>query len=150
MGLAQQPFCIHAWKHLLCVRTSSGVNTRSCALRLMVIGLPPVGGLPPMSVARAFCCRKGSNIISSPYLPSRVRWSFDHFDQSSSPHALTQHFSRCLDERGFIEERTLAQVRVVISKSDTLPVSMPFRIATNRRQMAPLDTHKRPVAWCAR
>ncbi|MDH7796255.1 MULTISPECIES: methionine--tRNA ligase [unclassified Beijerinckia] len=38
--------------------------------------------------------------------------SFDHFGRSSSPQnrALTQHFFKRLDERGFIEERTLRQV----------------------------------------
>ena len=38
--------------------------------------------------------------------------SFDHFGRSSSPQnrALTQHFFKSLDDRGFIEERTLNQV----------------------------------------
>lgn len=42
----------------------------------------------------------------------RFYLSFDHFGRSSCPHnhALTQHFFRRLDERGFIEERTLQQV----------------------------------------
>ncbi len=42
----------------------------------------------------------------------RLNLSFDHFGRSSSPanHALTQHFFRCLDERGLIEERLLEQV----------------------------------------
>jgi len=42
----------------------------------------------------------------------RLGLSFDHFGRSSSPqnHALTQHFFRCLDERGFIAERTLNQI----------------------------------------
>jgi methionyl-tRNA synthetase len=42
----------------------------------------------------------------------RLDLSFDHFGRSSSPQnrALTQHFFKRLDERGFIEERTLNQV----------------------------------------
>src|SRR6266699_457523 len=42
----------------------------------------------------------------------RLGLSFDYFGRSSSPrnHALTQHFYRCLDARGLIEERTLNQV----------------------------------------
>jgi methionyl-tRNA synthetase len=42
----------------------------------------------------------------------RLNLSFDHFGRSSSlrNHALTQHFFHCLDERGFIEERTIEQV----------------------------------------
>ena len=42
----------------------------------------------------------------------RLGISFDHFGRSSSPQnqALTQHFFNSLDDRGFIEERTLNQV----------------------------------------
>ena len=42
----------------------------------------------------------------------RLGISFDHFGRSSSPQnrALTQHFFKSLDDRGFIEERTLKQV----------------------------------------
>jgi methionyl-tRNA synthetase len=42
----------------------------------------------------------------------RLRLSFDHFGRSSSPqnHALTQHFFRCLEDHGFIEERILQQL----------------------------------------
>jgi methionyl-tRNA synthetase len=42
----------------------------------------------------------------------RLNLSFDHFGRSSSPQnrALTQHFFKCLDDCGFIEERTLNQV----------------------------------------
>ena len=42
----------------------------------------------------------------------RLGISFDHFGRSSSPQnrALTQHFFKSLDDRGFIEERTLNQV----------------------------------------
>jgi methionyl-tRNA synthetase len=42
----------------------------------------------------------------------RLGLSFDYFGRSSSRQnrALTQHFFKCLDERGFIAERTLNQV----------------------------------------
>lgn len=42
----------------------------------------------------------------------RLNLSFDHFGRSSSPqnHDLTQHFFRCLEENGFIEDRVLHQV----------------------------------------
>lgn len=42
----------------------------------------------------------------------RLGLSFDHFGRSSSPQnrALTQHFFKRLDDRGFIEERTVKQV----------------------------------------
>jgi methionyl-tRNA synthetase len=42
----------------------------------------------------------------------RLDLSFDYFGRSSSPQnrTLTQHFFKRLDERGFIEERTLNQV----------------------------------------
>ena len=42
----------------------------------------------------------------------RLNLSFDHFGRSSSRQnrALTQHFFKCLDERGFVAERTLNQV----------------------------------------
>jgi methionyl-tRNA synthetase len=41
----------------------------------------------------------------------RLNLSFDQFGRSSSPQnrALTQHFFRCLEENGFIEERVLHQ-----------------------------------------
>ena len=42
----------------------------------------------------------------------RLHLSFDHFGRSSCSrnHALTQHFFHRLDDRGFIEERTIQQV----------------------------------------
>lgn len=55
-------------------------------------------------------CREQHEIQAAIY--RRLDLSFDHFGRSSSPqnHALTQHFFRCLDENGFIEERVLEQV----------------------------------------
>lgn len=55
-------------------------------------------------------CRKQHDIQADIY--RRLNLSFDHFGRSSSSqnHALTQHFFQCLDENGYIEERTLEQV----------------------------------------
>ncbi|UXN58762.1 methionine--tRNA ligase [Phyllobacterium zundukense] len=55
-------------------------------------------------------CREQHELQADIY--RRLNLSFDHFGRSSSAqnHALTQHFFQCLDEHGFIEERTLEQV----------------------------------------
>ncbi|MGO4737190.1 methionine--tRNA ligase [Bosea sp. 2KB_26] len=55
-------------------------------------------------------CRAQHEIQAGIY--RQLDLSFDHFGRSSSPrnHALTQHFFRCLEQNGFIEERVLEQV----------------------------------------
>jgi methionyl-tRNA synthetase len=56
-----------------------------------------------------FCLREHLRQAS---IYHRFGLSFDYFGRSSSPqnHALTQHFYRCLDSAGFIEEREVQQV----------------------------------------
>jgi methionyl-tRNA synthetase len=56
-----------------------------------------------------FCLREHLRQAS---IYRRLGLSFDYFGRSSSPenHALTQHFYRCLDAAGFIEEREVQQI----------------------------------------
>lgn len=55
-------------------------------------------------------CRRQHELQADIY--ERLHLSFDHFGRSSSTHnhALTQHFFRRLEERGFIEERVIQQI----------------------------------------
>jgi methionyl-tRNA synthetase len=56
-----------------------------------------------------FCVREH---VRQANIYRRFGLSFDYFGRSSSPenHALTQHFFRCLDAAGLIEEREVQQV----------------------------------------
>jgi methionyl-tRNA synthetase len=62
-------------------------------------------GLDP----RAFCDREHTRQED---VYRRFGLSFDHFGRSSSPtnHALTQHFYRCLDAAGLVDERLVPQI----------------------------------------
>src|SRR3984957_16422099 len=73
-------------------------------------GTPAELGAAEAGLDVADYCGQQHEIQSAIY--RQLDLSFDHFGRSSSAqnHALTQHFFHCLEERGFIEERVLAQI----------------------------------------